>query len=67
MAIRLKVVRRQEEHARKVKELMEMFKLNPTSSYSNSYYQYQPTGASTSIIDPKIQETKELFEVFYLA
>jgi len=30
MAIRLRVVLRQEEQARKVKELMEMFKLNPT-------------------------------------
>ena len=63
MPIRLKVIRRQEERARKVKELMEMFKV----PNSNSYYQYQPIGASSSTIDPKIEKTRELFEMFNLA
>jgi hypothetical protein len=55
MPIRLKVVRRQDEQARKVRELMQMFKLNPNS---NSYYQYQSIGASSSTIDPKIEKTR---------
>jgi hypothetical protein len=71
MPIRLKTLRRQEEQARKVKDLMQMFK----GPNSNSYYQYQyqPTGASsfsnwtTPNIDPKIQKTKDLFEMLHLA
>jgi hypothetical protein len=65
MTIRLKIVRRQEEQRKKVKGLMEMFKLNPNSS---SYYQYEPivVGAST-VIDPKIEKVKGLFEMFHLA
>lgn len=65
MTIRLKVIRRQQEQARKVKELM-MFTIK-VPRYSNSYYQYQPIGASnTSVIDPKIEKTRNLFEMFGL-
>jgi hypothetical protein len=35
---------------------------------SNSYNQYQPIGASSSTtIDPKIEKTRNLFEMFHLA
>jgi hypothetical protein len=70
MPIRLKVVRRQEEQVRKVKELKEMFRVPNSNSF---YHQYQPIGASsfgsyfqTATIDPKIQKTKDLFEIFHL-
>ena len=46
----------------KVKDLMDMFKV-PSISYPT--YGYQPIGAS-STIDPKIQKTKELFDMFHL-
>jgi hypothetical protein len=61
MPIRLKVLRRQEERIRKVAELMNMWKVPgyPT-------YEYQPIGASSSTIDPRIQKTKDLFEMFHL-
>lgn len=62
MPIRLKVVRRKEEQINKVKDLMQMFKV---PSYPS--YQYQPIGASTSTIDPKIGKVKSLFEMFHLA
>ena len=63
MPIRLKVLRRQQERISKVKDLMEMFKV-PSISYPT--YGYQPIGASSSAIDPKIQKTKELFDMFHL-
>jgi len=64
MPIRLKIIRKQQERARKISELMQMFNVNPSS---NSY-QYQPIGASniTPIIDPRIQKTKDLFEMYHL-
>jgi hypothetical protein len=73
MTIRLKVEMRKQQQVRKIGELMEMFKVNP-----NYYqYQYQPTGASnfsnlttttrTTPIDPRIQRTKDLFQMFHLA
>jgi hypothetical protein len=35
---------------------------------SNSYNQYQPIGAfSSTTIDPKIEKTRNLFEMFHLA
>jgi hypothetical protein len=47
---------------------MDMFKVNP-----NHYQQYQSIGASNSnfsnsagIIDPRIQKTKDLFQMFHL-
>jgi hypothetical protein len=43
---------------------MEMFKAPDTNS--NYQYQYQPIGAS-SAIDPRIQKTKDLFQMFHLA
>ena len=65
MPIRLKIIRQKHEQIRKIGELMDMFKVNP------SYYQYQPMiGASsniTSTIDPKIEKTRELFQMFHLA
>jgi hypothetical protein len=70
MPIRLKVVRRKEEQISKVKGLMDMFNVNSnTNSY---YYQYQPTGASNfsnlqTNIDPRVQKTKDLFQMFHLA
>jgi hypothetical protein len=67
MPIRLKVLRRKEQQISKVKELMEMYNVNP--SYSN-YEGYQPIGASslsvTGSIDPRIQKTKDLFQMFRL-
>jgi hypothetical protein len=68
MPIRLKVVKRKEEQISKVKDLMEMFKV-PNSNYQ----QYQLTGASCFSnwaipnTDPRIQKTKDLFEMFHLA
>jgi len=44
---------------------MEMFKV-PSISYPT--YGYQPIGASSLVnIDPRIQKTKDLFEMFHLA
>ncbi len=67
MTIRLKVVRRQEEQARKVKGLMDMFHIDRNQDY-------QPMGASnlssnwTSVTtDPRIQKTKGLFEMFHFS
>lgn len=64
MVIRLKKMKEYEERIRKVAELMNMWKVPgyPT-------YQYQPIGGSSSIsnIDPRIQATKNLFEMFHLA
>lgn len=72
MPIRLKTLRRQEEKINKVKGIMEMFNVIPNSN--SYYYQYQPIGASslesnfpTATIVPKIQKTKDLFEMFHLA
>lgn len=64
MPIRLKVVRRKEQQISKVKDLMEMFKVPNTNSNSYYYHQYQPIGAS-STIDPRIQKTRNLFEMFH--
>jgi len=65
--LRLKVKRQQEQEQEqrisKVRDLMEMFKVPGMPTY-----QYQPIGASSSsTIDPKIQKTKDLFEMFHLA
>jgi hypothetical protein len=69
MVIRLKVLRRQEERAKKIGELMDMYHVN-----SNQSYNYQPVGGSslnsnysTVTNDPKIQTTKNLFQMFHLA
>jgi hypothetical protein len=69
MRIRLKVVRRNEERINKTKGLMDMFNVNPHSNYQ---YEYQPTGASSfsnwiTPTDPRIQKTKDLFQMFHLA
>jgi hypothetical protein len=72
MTIRLKVVKRKEEQARKVKDLMDMFKVPNTSS--NTYYHHERIigGSSLSVtdnapaIDPKIAKTKDLFLMFGL-
>lgn len=69
MTIRLKVVRRQEEQARKIGELMQMFKVPNTNS--NSYYQpiigaSSLSGNPTTVTDPKIAKTKDLFQMFCL-
>lgn len=66
--IRLKAVRRLEQRISKVKELMDMYNINP---YSNYQYQYHPMGASSSStipmsINPKIQKTRDLFDMFHL-
>jgi hypothetical protein len=73
MVIRLKVKRQEEQRISKVRDLMDMFNVNPNSnSNSYQYQQYQPTGASnfsnwtTSTINPKIQKTKDLFQIFGL-
>lgn len=68
MPIRLKSLRRQEQQISKIGNLMSMFNVNPNS---NSNY-YQPVGGSSSAsnssaIDPKIANTKDLFEMFHLA
>lgn len=70
MTIRLKVVRRQEEQARKIGELMNMYSIK-VPSYPN--YNYQPImGGSTlpswtsPYIDPRIQKTKDLFQMFQI-
>ena len=63
--LRLKIKRQEEQRISKVRDLMEMFKVP-----SFPTYQYQPTGASSSsssAIDPRIQKTKDLFEMFHLA
>ena len=65
--LRLKVKRQQEQEQEqrisKVRDLMEMFKVPGMPTY-----QYQPIGASSSsTIDPKIQKTKDLFDMFHLA
>lgn len=66
MPIRLKLVRKKEEQLKKVAELMSMWKV---PSYSN-YEGCQPIGASslsvTDSIDPRIQKTKDLFQMFRL-
>jgi hypothetical protein len=63
MTIRLKTLRRQEEQTSKVRELMDMYSIKvPNSNY---YEQYQPIGAS-SVIDPRIEKTKDLFQIFHL-
>ena len=65
MPIRLKLQRRkeQEEQTKKLRDLMEMFKVPSFPSY-----QYQPIGASSSsVIDPKIEKTRNLFEMFRLS
>jgi hypothetical protein len=65
MTIRLKVERRKQEQARKIGELMQMFNVPG----SNSNY---PIGGSslssnlTTVTDPKIQKTRDLFEMFHL-
>ena len=67
MPIRLKVKRQEEQRISKVKELMQMFKVPNTNS---NYQQYELTGASLSVtdnIDPRIQKTKDLFQMFHLA
>lgn len=62
MTIRLKVERRKEQQINKVKDLMQMF-----SVPSFPTYQYQPIGGSTSAtINPKIEKTRNLFEMFHL-
>ena len=73
MTIRLKLVRRQEERINKVKELMDMYSIKVPNS--NSYNNYQPIGGSslssnlTPVVtfDPRIQKTKDLFQMFHLA
>jgi hypothetical protein len=71
MPIRLKVVRRKEQQISKVRELMEMFKVNPNLS-SNPNYQPIIGGSSFLVtgkapaIDPKIAKTKDLFQMFGL-
>ena len=66
MTLRLKAVKRLEQRISKVKELLDMYNVNPNSNYQ---YQYQPMGASTSssVIDPKIEKTRNLFEMFRLS
>ena len=62
--IRLKVLRQKEERIKKVAELMNMWKVPGYPTYQ----EYQPIGASSSsVIDPRIQATKNLFEMFGLA
>ena len=63
MTIRLKLqrIKQEEEQTKKVRDLMEMFKVPNFPSY-----QYQPIGASSSVIDPRIQMTKNLFEMWHL-
>ncbi len=66
MVIRLKTLRRQEQKINKIKEMMDMYSIKVPSIPS---YGYQPVGASSSsaIIDPKIEKTKDLFQMFHLA
>jgi hypothetical protein len=68
MAIRLKVKRQEEQRISKVRELMDMFNVNP-----NTNSNYQPVGGSSlsvtdkaPAIDPKIAKTRDLFEMFHL-
>ena len=70
MTIRLKVLRRQQEKARKIGELRDMYHVNPNQSYNY----YPPVGGSslnsnysTVTNDPKIQKTKELFQMFHIS
>lgn len=65
MPIRLKTLRRQEEQVRKVRELMQMFKV---PSHSNSYYIIGGSRLLNNLanIDPKIAKTKDLFQMFHL-
>ena len=65
MVIRLKTLKRanKEQQLGKVRDLMQMFHVD-----RNTNYQYQPIGASSmSALCPKIQKTKELFQMFHLA
>ena len=69
MTIRLKLQRRQEEQARKIGELMQMYSINvPIGS---NYNYYQPVGGSSLVsnspADPRTQKVKSLFEMFHLA
>lgn len=65
MPIRLKTLRRKEQQINKVKDLMQIFKVPNSNLYY--YQQYQPIGGSLSAIDPRIQRTRNLFEMFHLA
>ena len=49
--------------------MMETYSIKvPLPSISYPTYEYQPIGASTSsAIDPKIEKTKDLFQMFHLA
>ncbi|MGB5090755.1 MAG: hypothetical protein WBN72_07410 [Nitrososphaeraceae archaeon] len=66
MPIRLKILKEQEERLRKIGELMNRWKVPTYPTYN-----YQPVGGSslmsnpsTVTIDPKIQVTKNLFQMF---
>jgi hypothetical protein len=69
MVLRLKVVRRLEQRINKVKDLMDMYSININPN-NYQYQGYQPTGASSLVSntpqDPRIQKTKDLFQMFHL-
>jgi hypothetical protein len=71
MPIRLKTLRRKEQQINKVRGLMDMFNVNPNLS-SDPNYQPIIGGSSLSVtdkvpaIDPKIQKTRDLFQMFGL-
>jgi hypothetical protein len=71
MPIRLKTLRRKEQQISKVRELMDMFKVNPNLN-SNTYYQPIIGGSSLPVTgkapanDPKIAKTRDLFQMFGL-
>lgn len=55
--VRIKLIRRQEEQSRKVKELMEMFKLSPSSGY-------EIMGGSS--LTGELAKVRELMQMFHL-
>ena len=62
MVIRLKVKRLEEQRISKMKDLMEMFRVPSIPTY-----QYQPVGGSSlGENDPRIQATKNLFQMFHI-
>jgi hypothetical protein len=64
MPVRLKTLRIEERRINSVNGLMEMFHLNQDSNNSN---QYQQSGASNVVMDPKTQKIKCLAEMFHLS
>lgn len=71
MVLRLKILRQQEQRINKVKNLIDMYSIRVPSIPS---YEYQPVGGSTTSLssnpttvtnDPKIQATKNLFQMFH--